>query len=55
LRNDTAQALHQPPLGIAKKVAAQVAVPEYGEIVVKRLAWPALRRLLDRRDPSYAS
>jgi ribulose-5-phosphate 4-epimerase/fuculose-1-phosphate aldolase len=55
VRMMSAQALHQPLVGIAKKVAAQVAVPEYGEIVVKRLAWPALRRLLDRRDPSYAS
>jgi ribulose-5-phosphate 4-epimerase/fuculose-1-phosphate aldolase len=47
--------LHQPPGGVAQKVAAQVEIPAYGEIVVKQLAWPALRRLLDRRDPSYAS
>lgn len=44
---------HLPPEGVAAKVAAQVAVPEYGEVVVRRLAWPALRRMLDRRDPSY--
>jgi ribulose-5-phosphate 4-epimerase/fuculose-1-phosphate aldolase len=47
--------LHLPADGVGKKVAAQVAIPEYGEIVVKKLAWPALRRMLDRRDPSYAS
>ena len=47
--------LHQPPAGVAKKVAALVATPAYGEIVVKQLAWPALRRMLDRRDPSYAT
>jgi len=51
----TAAARHQPPEGVAAKVAAQVAVPAYGQIVVKQLAWPALRRLLDRRDPSYAT
>jgi len=39
---------------VADKVAAQLAVPEYGEIVVNQLCWPALRRMLDRRDPSYA-
>ena len=53
VRMMTASGLHQPPAGVANKVAAQVAVPEYGEIVVRKLAWPALLRLLDRRDPSY--
>ncbi len=50
----SAQRVHQPPDGVAAKVAAQVAIPAYGEIVVKQLAWPALLRLLDRRDGSYA-
>ncbi len=47
--------IHQPPVGVSAKVAAQVAIPAYGEIVVEQLAWPALRRILDRRDPSYAT
>jgi ribulose-5-phosphate 4-epimerase/fuculose-1-phosphate aldolase len=46
--------IHVPPQGVSTKVAAQVAIPAYGEIIVKQLAWPALRRLLDRRDSSYA-
>ncbi len=45
--------IHQPPEGVAAKVAAQVAVPEFGSIVIDQLAWPALRRQLDRKDPSY--
>ncbi len=45
--------IHHPPEGVADKVARQVAVPEFGNIVVRHLAWPALLRMLDRRDPSY--
>jgi len=46
--------IHHPPEGVAAKVAAQIAVPEFGSIVVNKLCWPALRRMLDRRDPTYA-
>ena len=45
--------IHQPPPLMAQKVAGQIAVPEFGAIVVNQLAWPALRRKLDRIDPSY--
>ncbi|GAB5544409.1 MAG: class II aldolase/adducin family protein [Sandaracinaceae bacterium] len=45
--------IHEAPEGIAAKVAAQVAVPEFGRVVIDELAWPALKRMLDRRDPSY--
>ncbi len=45
--------IHAPPEHIAKKVAAQIAVPEFGEVVINQLVWPALRRKLDRLDPSY--
>lgn len=47
--------IHPVPKGVAEKVAAQVAVPEFGSVVVERLAWPALRRMLDRKDDSYRS
>ncbi|MEZ4449989.1 MAG: class II aldolase/adducin family protein [Nannocystaceae bacterium] len=47
--------LHRPPAGVADKVAAQVADVSFDEVVVRQLAWPALRRMLDRRDPSYRS
>lgn len=46
--------IHEAPKGIPEKVAAQTSVPEFGDVVVQQLAWPALRRMLDRRDPSYA-
>ena len=46
--------IHPPTPGVARKVAGQVAVPEFGSVVVNQLCWPALRRMLDRRDPSYA-
>lgn len=45
--------LHRAPDGIAEKVGEQVAVPEFGQLVIEQLAWPALRRRLDRLDPSY--
>ena len=54
VRAIAAGALHEPVTpGVADKVAAQVAAPEYGTQVVDRLAWPALKRRLDRHDPSY--
>ena len=37
----------------AVKVGGQVANPEFGSIVIEQLAWPALRRKLDRTAPSY--
>ena len=47
-------AIHPAPAGIADKVAATVKNPAFGPRVINRLAWPALRRKLDRLDPSYA-
>lgn len=47
--------VHLPPAGVDQKVKAQTTVPEFGDLVVRQLAWPALRRMLDRRDPSYAA
>lgn len=49
----TGPGIHRAPDGIAEKVGGQVANPEFGSIVIEQLAWPALRRKLDRTDPSY--
>ncbi len=45
--------IHQPPEDTPKKVAAQIAAPEFGEIVVNQLVWPALRRKVERLYSSY--
>lgn len=45
--------IHEAPPGVAQKVAQQVSSPEFSDVVVHRLAWPALLRKLDRIDPSY--
>ncbi len=45
-------ALIPPPPGSAEKTAA---IAESGLVPVRGLAWAALRRKLDRIDPSYAS
>ena len=47
--------IHEAPAGTAERVGATVADPDFGSIVVEKLAWPALRRKLDRLDPSYKS
>jgi ribulose-5-phosphate 4-epimerase/fuculose-1-phosphate aldolase len=46
--------LHNPPQGVADKVADQSSGPGV-EMLSKMLAWPALLRKLDRIDPSYRS
>jgi ribulose-5-phosphate 4-epimerase/fuculose-1-phosphate aldolase len=44
--------LHNPPQGVADKVADQSSGPGV-EMLSKMLAWPALLRKLDRIDPSF--
>lgn len=46
-------AYHPLPSGIVEKTARQGADPEIVQKVTEKLAWPALLRMLDRRDPSY--
>ncbi|GAB4197181.1 MAG: class II aldolase/adducin family protein [Wenzhouxiangellaceae bacterium] len=46
------QSWHHPLAGIAEKTAAQGRDPRIID-VVDQLAWPALLRMLDRRDPGY--
>lgn len=45
--------IHQPPEGVPEKTADQGRNPEGLRVVVNQLAWPALLRMLDRRDASY--
>lgn len=45
--------IHEAPPGVAEKVTQQVAVPAYSEVVIAKLLWPALKRKLDRTDPTY--
>ena len=47
--------LHLPQPGVSARVASQFAHPDFGGVVVKPLAWPALLRMLARRDRSYAT
>ncbi|MBV7256078.1 class II aldolase/adducin family protein [Pacificimonas sp. WHA3] len=44
--------LNNPPQGTEDKVAAQTA-PDNMKMVSQMLAWPALLRKLDRRDPGF--
>ena len=44
---------HKPMDGTIEKVAKQGAEPTISRLVANNLAWPALLRMLDRRDPSY--
>jgi len=39
--------------GIEAKTAAQGNHPELSKMMANQLAWPALRRMLDRRSPGY--
>ena len=39
--------------GIPEKTAAQGNHPELARAMTLNLAWPALKRMLDRRDPGY--
>ena len=43
---------HRPPEGIEAKTAALGQSPEL-TMVAQKLAWPALKRMLDRKDPSF--
>lgn len=45
--------IHLAPTGAPEKTAAQGRSPERLRVVVNQLAWPALLRMLDRRDASY--
>lgn len=44
---------HHPRDGISEKTAVQGNDPEIVTMVTRNLAWPALLRMLDRRDASY--
>lgn len=44
---------HHPLAGVAEKTAAQGADPQLAKMAAEKLAWPALLRMLDRKDPSY--
>ncbi len=46
-----ADGLYEPPLGATEKVAGQATGKEFGPAA--DIAWRALRRKLDRLDPSY--
>jgi ribulose-5-phosphate 4-epimerase/fuculose-1-phosphate aldolase len=44
---------HEPLPGIPEKTAAQGNHPQMAKAMANQLAWPALLRMLDRKDPSY--
>ena len=44
---------HSPAETVIDKTAAQGSDPTLVKQMTKQLAWPALLRMLDRRDPSY--
>lgn len=45
--------VNQPNDGVPEKVAGQVSGMNNSSAFADRLVWPALLRLLDRKDPSY--
>ncbi len=45
--------IHPPKDGIVEKTARQGANDDYFAMLSNTMAWPALLRMLDRRDPSF--